>query len=161
MIAGVIRELMQALPQRIREFIAGKTLVANDPVQLRLRELRDVVNVVEVHFLQLGADGGEIGKRGRGKKSGRRAPLEPLIPHPLGAVQVRYSVTRGTETRAEIARELFVRERGAGIREAASGPGVVLKHKTQQFRRYHRNPPEVNLIHDFGMLVYLRCAKSV
>src|SRR5579862_548954 len=129
---------MQALPERIREFITGKTLIADDSIQILLRQLRDVFDVVLIVFLELRANGGEIGIRGRRKKRGRRAALEPLIPHMSRAVQVRDRIAHGTETRAEIASELFVRERAAGIQQAAVCPGVVLKKKAQQFRRNHQ-----------------------
>jgi hypothetical protein len=78
------------------------------------------------------------------EEAGRRSTLEAFIPYPFGAIKMRERVTDGSETRAKIARELFVRQSGARIQSPQVSPQVVLEQEKQQIRRHHEIPPRNN-----------------
>ena len=56
--------------------------------------------------------------------------METLEPEPFGAEGVHESVADGFEAGAEVASELLVAERGAGIEGAMIGPRIVFEEST-------------------------------
>src|SRR5262249_24052566 len=133
MVSAVVRQMLHHLPERLSVGVAFGGAVIEDARQVfgraRGRELE-----------QLTLDGGPVfrygcrmGKRYEGRKRARSTPAEALEREPFARDDGQEGIAHGAKAGVQVACELLLGQRSAGIQRAASGPAVVLVEEPNLF----------------------------
>src|SRR5436190_13630516 len=137
MVAGVVHDVLEQLPERRRPGLAAEQLVLADARQALLAELVEKRAHV---FLLVGpgaANRRDVRKRLAGHQRRGRLPPPPWVPGPFGGVGMNDRFTNGLEAAPEVAVELIGGQRLDRVEQPIARP-VVIVEQCPEVLKIHR-----------------------
>src|SRR5262245_1839632 len=131
MVAGVVHDVLEHLPERRHPGLAAEQLVLADARQAFLAELVEKRAHV---FLIVGpgaANRGDVRERLAGQQRRRRLPPPPRVPRPFGGVGMNDRFTNGLEAAPEVAVELLGGQRVERVEQPIPRPVVVVEQRPE------------------------------